>query len=432
MHMVDIPFGTLLWVAARPILRLFMCVAGGYGITRAGYFPAIATRGAVQIVLNVTLPSLIFSRASSALNAENDVALGPLFVIAIIYMAMGFLLSLFIKKFFWVPSQFRYGLIVAGCWASNCDITISVMTDIMASLPFDGTHDQDLAVAYIGAFCVIFYLTLFMFGRDLIEKDFTGTDVQGPCRDKRWEKRVSSSTDDEEAGKNYDLEASTMDAYVMSSKDLPPQLSSLQHSQTVSEASSTIVHHDMPSDRFDEMQSSKDAEIHITPASIPNSSANRSRPFMQFVKFLSSLLSPVLLSLIISIMVSRISALKALFIPGVSGTNIPLAPDGQPLLAFIMDAATFLGAANSPIGLIILGSALARISIPRGRWTSLPLGAIGALAVCKQLIMPVLGVLICKGFSQTGFIGVDDKVLKFLRIMFTHSVDPVGPDASTL
>ncbi|KAG1747384.1 hypothetical protein EDB19DRAFT_302998 [Suillus lakei] len=109
----------------------------------------------------------------------------------------------------------------------------------------------------------------------------------------------------------------------------------------------------------------------------------------------------------------RIPALKALFIPNVSGTNIPPAPDGQPPLTFVMNTAGFLGTANSPIGLIIPISALTRMSIPRGRWTSLPLGAIGVLAVGKQLITPVFGILVCEGFTRIGFIGAEDNVLRF-------------------
>ncbi|KAG1741689.1 auxin efflux carrier [Suillus lakei] len=431
--MADIPFGTLLWVAARPLLRLFICVACGYGITMAGCFPAIATRGAAQVVLNITLPSLMFSRVSSALNAGNDAAFGPLIVIAITYMVMGFTLSLIIKQFFWVPYRFRYGLIVAGGWASSCDITISVMTDIMASLPFDGVHDQDLAIAYTGAFCAILYVTMFTCGRNLIQRDFIGPDiddgeVQRLCRAKRrelvvgllpWAKGVSSS----DAGGKYDLEASKMD--LMFSKDLPPEPLSLEHSQAVSTStSSTVVQDDKLSGSYDETQSSIDAEPPI-PTSTENPSANQPRPAMRYANFLSSLLSPVLLSVVVSLIVSRISALKALFIPNVSGTNIPLAPDGQPPLAFIMDTVTLLGAANSPIGLIILGSALARMNIPRGRWTSLPLGAIGALAVCKQLIMPVSGILICEGLTRMRFIDAEDKVLRFICIFV--SCLPIAP-----
>ncbi|KAG1835397.1 hypothetical protein DFJ58DRAFT_847406 [Suillus subalutaceus] len=393
--MAEIPFGTLLWVAARPLLRLTQ---------------------------NITLPSLIFSRASSALNAENDAAFGPLIVIATIYMAIGFALSLFIKRFFWVPYRFRYGIFVAGGWASSCDITISVMTDIMVSLPFDGVHDQDLAGNI---------------RQRLLCHLLHGGEVHGPCQPKRWKllmvflrraKIVSSST----AGGKYDLERDAYDDQ-MSSKDLSLQLSSLEHSQAVSPlASSTIVQHNILSGQCDETQLSIDVEPHIVLASTENSSPNQPHPAMRYVNFLGSLSSPVLLSVVVSLIVSRISAVKALFIPNVPGTNIPPAPDGQPPLAFVMDTATFLGAANSPIGLVVLGSALARMSVPRGRWTSLPLGAIVALAVSKQLIMPLLGILICEEFTRIGFIDAEDKVLRFLRIMFTHSIDPSDPDASML
>ncbi|KAG2367635.1 auxin efflux carrier [Suillus spraguei] len=430
--MADLPFETLLWVAARPLLRLFLCIICGYSITRAGFFPVNATRGAVQVVLNITLPSLMFSKASVVLNADNDAALGPVIVIAIIYMAIGLIFSLSIKQIFWVPYRFRYGILVAGGWASSCDITISVMTDIMASLPFDGLYDQNLAVTYTGVFCVIFYLTIFTCGRYFIERDVIGPDVDEgevyrPCQTKCWKLLLAflrgvKSASSSEAVEKHDPERDACGDQI-SNKDLSlsPQLSSLEHSQAVSSlASSTTMQHDIPSGdsgQCNETQSSIHTELHIMPVSADNSSPLQTRPAGRYVKFLSNLSSPLVLSLVVSLIVSRVSTLQALFIPNVPGTNIPPAPDGQPLLAFVMDAATFLGAANSPIGLIIIGSVLARLSIPRGRWSSLPLGAIATLAICKQLIMPVFGILICKGFIQIGFIDAQDKVLIFVCIV---------------
>ncbi|KAG2052188.1 hypothetical protein BDR06DRAFT_532717 [Suillus hirtellus] len=44
---------------------------------------------------------------------------------------------------------------------------------------------------------------------------------------------------------------------------------------------------------------------------------------------------------------------------------------------------------------------------------SLPLEAIGALAVDKQLIMPVIRILIGEAFTCIGFMHVEDKVLRF-------------------
>jgi auxin efflux carrier family protein len=131
-------------------------------------------------------------------------------------------------------------------------------------------------------------------------------------------------------------------------------------------------------------------------------------------QFLKSFFTPPSTAILISFPIALIPELKALFTP-VPGTFIPPAPDGQPPLAFVLDATTFMGAASVPLGLVCLGSALARLNLPKkGEWLSLPLGAIGSLAVARMLVMPVLGVLICQGLTNVGIISKDDKVLRFV------------------
>ena len=94
---------------------------------------------------------------------------------------------------------------------------------------------------------------------------------------------------------------------------------------------------------------------------------------------------------------------------------MPTAPDGQPPLAFLLDAANFVGAASVPLGLICLGSSLARLNWPKkGEWAKLPIGAIGWIAMSKMVIIPILGVLICEGLTNVGLISRDDKVLRFV------------------
>ena len=131
-------------------------------------------------------------------------------------------------------------------------------------------------------------------------------------------------------------------------------------------------------------------------------------------RILKSFFTPPSAAILISFPIALVPNLKALFTP-VPGTFIPSAPDGQPPLAFVLDATTFMGAASVPLGLVCLGSALARLNLPKkGEWLSLPLGAIGSMAVVRMLIMPVLGVLICQGLTNAGIISKDDKVLRFV------------------
>lgn len=70
-----------------------ICVGGGFAITKADIFPAVAARGAGQIALvsietpsrgysadwfgqNIAMPSLMFSKIVPAFNSDNIHALG--------------------------------------------------------------------------------------------------------------------------------------------------------------------------------------------------------------------------------------------------------------------------------------------------------------------------------------------------------------------
>jgi hypothetical protein len=78
---------------------------------------------------------------------------------------------------------------------------------------------------------------------------------------------------------------------------------------------------------------------------------------------LTELLKPIPIVIAVSVVTALVDPFKALFLP--SSGNFqprfrPVAPDGQPPLAFVLDTADFVYAASVPIGLICLGSALGR------------------------------------------------------------------------
>lgn len=127
--------------------------------------------------------------------------------------------------------------------------------------------------------------------------------------------------------------------------------------------------------------------------------------------FLQTLFTVPTVVVISSFIISVVQPLKGLFVLLPSS---PRAPDGQPPLAFIFDTATFLGGASVPLGLICLGSALARLDVPRNKWAKLPIGSIMCLALGRLVLQPVLGVLIVRGLIHAGVISPDDKVLQFV------------------
>jgi len=144
-------------------------------------------------------------------------------------------------------------------------------------------------------------------------------------------------------------------------------------------------------------------------------SSRRNHLLSRSKHFLKELLKPSPMVIVFAIVTALVDPLKALFLPPSSSFQPrfrPVAPDGQPPLAFVLDTATFVGAACVPIGLICLGSALSCLRMRSGEL--FPRGAIASLALARMVIMPLIGVGITRWFSHAGFVNRDDKVLQFV------------------
>ncbi|RDB16541.1 hypothetical protein Hypma_002707 [Hypsizygus marmoreus] len=171
--------GELIWASCRPLIRLALVVASGFVLTKTDNFPPVAARGAGQVMLNIALPCLMFSKIVPAFDSGNVGALGPLVLVALLYEALGIAMAWIIKQFFWVPHRFRYGILVAGGWANVGHIPTSVIVSVTGAAPFNGTTDQTLAVAYISAFILVFMVTLFPCGANRwIAMGYVGPDVE--------------------------------------------------------------------------------------------------------------------------------------------------------------------------------------------------------------------------------------------------------------
>jgi len=162
----------------------------------------------------------------------------------------------------------------------------------------------------------------------------------------------------------------------------------------------------------------REGSIHLSPASSPEllqrpSRCDRLVP--RSTHFLKELFKPSPIVIVFAIVIALVEPLKALFLPPSSSFKPrfrPVAPDGQPPLAFVLDTATFVGAACVPIGLICLGSALACLRMRSGE--PFPRGAIASLALAKMVVTPLIGVGITRWFAHAGFVDRDDKVLQFV------------------
>lgn len=134
--------------------------------------------------------------------------------------------------------------------------------------------------------------------------------------------------------------------------------------------------------------------------------------------FFLSLFSPPTIALICALVIALVPKLKSLFIRDPTSTFAPTAPDSLPPLSIILDTATFVGNASVPLGLFVLGAALARMKLVRPL-RKLPLRSIGALAVAKLVVLPFIGHFLVEGLRKAGLVQDDNYVLRFVLVYFS-------------
>ncbi|GAB1525871.1 Protein M3 [Rhizoctonia solani] len=402
-------------------------------------------------------PSGSSADAQRSTSTRKGTSGGPLILVACIYQLYGLVIAWITRKIFWVPRRFHSGILAAGIWSNWGDLPTAVIMSMTASAPFS-PGDSDVAVAYLSAFILVFFVTLFPFGGSrIIEKDFMDKSAPVDADDeipesassrlrRRWGRLQIAIQNRRGAVADSDIEgspASEQDEKVTEIATPKPKLS-----RHVSFNPSEPTAYNGP----DGGQSTRPPSAHVSPAptvvegihntmsqnpkdstrvvpvstetglaSTPEIRSSRfKRALLSTRAFLKSLASPATSSMVVSFIVALVPQLKALFIAPPAGSNIHIhhAPDGLPPLNMIMDTATFIGNASVPLGLICLGSALARLQVPKPI-SRAPLGAITLFSILKMVVGPVFGVLVVEALThRTSLIDPKDKVLRFVCIYF--------------
>ncbi|KAH8983270.1 auxin efflux carrier, partial [Lactarius hatsudake] len=449
--------GVLIWTSIRPLVRTFLNFGAGFALKKADLFSTEAARGAAQIEVtaltkvrqNTSMPCLLFSRIVPSFNPQDISSLAPLIVVGLLYGVVGGAMAWIIKQFFWVPHRFRYGILAAGLWGNYGDIPTAIAMGITASAPFRGIDDENLAIAYISTLILVFFVTLFPLGGFLIvAKDFDGPDVEPEELRERMRLRrrkmvtetalflrrfilLHRNSDKVVTFGDAETGGGPLEKETISFEDVCIVAPSLErhttHTETADGREST--ERKAPTDRSPTLTTiDPDDNSHlehlglpeITQGPVSHSSLHQSRS--NLMRFLTELLKPAPIVIVFAIVIALVNPLKALFLPASATFQPsfrPVAPDGQPPLAFLLDFTTFVGAASVPVGLVCLGSALTRLRVGSDAGDAFPRGAIAALALVRMILMPILGVAVTRFFTRAGFVDREDKVLQFVCIVFS-------------
>ncbi len=145
----------------------------------------------------------------------------------------------------------------------------------------------------------------------------------------------------------------------------------------------------------------------------------KKRNFVQNIQksllfFLANFAKPVGLTVFVALILTMIPWVRALF-TNAATAKLPDAPDGNPILSFVMDITSFVGAASVPMGLMQLGSSIARLKL--GDFPYKFYGTILLLSIMRLIITPIMFMLLARKLMDIGWIPDTNRLAPFLLVL---------------
>ncbi|KAK0441969.1 auxin efflux carrier [Armillaria borealis] len=452
--------GFLIYSGVMPLLKMFLTIFFGFWLTRKGFFTAAASRGASQVTMHVALPGLLFSNIVPAFNPQNVSAMGPLFLVAFVYMALGLLFGALIREFCYVPRNFWAGILMATALSNWGNLPTAVVLTVTEQKPFNPDTDPQLGVSYVSVFILACNIVMWIGGAaNTLAWDYAPGVPQGDEANVHvgWrEKPIAAfflrlrpkllaqpknpdfeiADDEKDLGKEKGLSVvmGKQPESDLGEAETDPEIQLARRVSIISAnpprprrpaASIQLPDAVVQSMKSPSVKDQQEPELPEEVEEKPGRFASLFPPFLRrSFKPLSSLFTPITISMYISIPISLVPQLKALFVE-VDGGPYYHGPDGNPPLTFIINTAEFVGNINVPMALILLGASFARMKIPRP-FKKMPLPAMFWVLFCKLALLPVIGILLTQALTHHGVIPKDALVERFVAILLSGTPSAVN------
>ncbi|KAI0830249.1 auxin efflux carrier [Trametes gibbosa] len=426
--------GLLIYLGVMPLIKtyvhLFVALICGYVLVKIGMFPPAASRGLSIISINIALPALIFANIVPSFTLANISALGPVILIASIYMFSEFAMGMIIREVCYVPRNFWQGIVI--------------MTGM-------SNWGNLLGVSYVSIFTVCYHICFWVGGgAHSLSWDYLPGVPQGEEAERHvsWKEKPIGrivaryilrlpmtpplppainyiKRDEEDAYSEKECKVS-IETFEVPATDLPKVIISEEpQSDPQSDSDIQLTRRTSRISAVSSFRSQRlpgsvpPSPLRVTmPSSplwvtIPASSLKISNPP------LAALLKPVTIAIAISLPVALIKPLKALFVDmsSLGGPNWH-GPDGRPPLVFVMDTAQFINTVAVPLALILLGASFVRIKVPRPIMR-LPIMAMLLVTMAKMVVQPVMGVFIVQVMVHKGLIPSGAKAEQFVAMLLS-------------
>ncbi|KAH7039170.1 auxin efflux carrier [Linnemannia elongata] len=158
-----VALSTLIWTSAKPIIKFVVLGGCGAIMAKHGLLTPAGAKVVAGLILNYTLPALLFAKMLACVNQDNAEELVLVALVAVGIMLMGGFLGLLIQRTGLIPKRLHWGIVAATMFTNFGDLPISIILAVSDHPPFlvgDGAR----GTAYSSVFIAVFYLFLFPFG----------------------------------------------------------------------------------------------------------------------------------------------------------------------------------------------------------------------------------------------------------------------------
>ncbi|SCV04645.1 LAMI_0H17788g1_1 [Lachancea mirantina] len=526
--MTSINLGAAIYVAVKPVLKIYVIIAVGYLLARYNIVTVETSRGVSNMVVNAILPCLTFNKIVGNISDKDIKEVGVIVLTALLMFCTGGVVALCTKWATRAPQRWTWGLLFAGIFPNISDLPIAYVQSMNTGSIFS-TDQVNRGVAYCCIFLASQSFLMMNFGMfRLVGLDFREQtsdeehgsqgvsdslsshslrrlsskkepDAPSSLREQSFPIRENSLSDNETGGmkcRDYPHRlplAHTANRYF---PDLEPERTDTSAVSTLSSESSIswapshktapAILHNVTKGQMTRCRSStwsrerrgsipqttedivneysvasrmKSGEVDLSkPLSLtqeigavgsrslddncdlcenltqsggnmslrqtrsqlaaqPGNNISKLDSFIQKYKLgwlmyiLVNFCRPASLGALLGIICSMIPWVKALFVH--TDVHMHQAPDGQPVLNFLMDFTGYVGNACVPLGLLLLGGTLARLkvtSLPKGFWKT-----VVVMTVFRLMILPIIGVAWANKLRQVNWL--ENEVAVFITVL---------------
>ncbi|KAF6065063.1 Membrane transport family protein [Candida albicans] len=389
----SLDLGLVIYSAVKPIFKIYFIIAIGFYLAKRNILSVSTCRDISDTVVTAIMPCLIFNNIVSNLKSSDIKNIGIIIFTSALLFTFGGLLAYGIHIITKSPKRWLGGLISVGIFPNISDLPIAYLQTFAKGGVIFTTAQGEKGVAYVCIFLMAMVMCQFSFGL------FRLIDSVGVGADKFRTTQNGSNSDSDSiisqavASDRSDIEEEEEDQHnqflkTRQNKPISPGADCLstsdlrrQRSQNVQDVINEYSEFDAL--RSNEVQRTRTAtsEIAVEP------SVKAESKVKNYLKQLyKNVTTPSSLSLIISIAIAMAPPLKAFYV----------------------------GAASVPLGLILLGTTLARLQVkkmPPGFWKTALL-----ITIARLIIIPIFGVGVTTGFYKGGWYG-SDILVRFVSVL---------------